>query len=277
MSSMKVERDEHGLTRKQRREQARGLRRELEAARAADAARRTRLTQLALVVAVVIAGIVIVLIASSKSTPAPIRPQTATAVREDREISALLSGIPQHGSVLGQPGAPVTLQYYGDLECPFCKAFTVSALPTLIQKWVRTGRLKVEYHSLETATREPEVFKSQQLAALSAGRQNKLWNFIETFYHEQGEEDTGYVTESFIRGIAGQVPGLDLARWSADRGEPALASELSNDAQSANNAQLSGTPGFLIGPSGGRASRFEASSFTEAGPFNTEIEKQLAR
>ena len=38
-----------------------------------------------------------------------------------------------------------------------------------------------------------------------------------------------------------------------------------------------GTPGFLIGPSGGTASKFEASSFSEAGPFNAEIEKQLAR
>jgi protein-disulfide isomerase len=277
MGSTKVDRDEDGLTRKQRRERGRGRRRELEAAQAAGAARRRRLTQLALVLAVVAVGIIVVLVASSSSTPAPIRPRTASAVREDREITALLSGIPQHGNVLGQPSAPVTLQYYGDLECPFCKAFTVSALPTLIQKWVRTGSLKVEYHSLETATREAEVFNSQQLAALSAGRQNKLWNFIETFYHEQGEEDTGYVTESFIHGIAEQVPGLNLARWSVDRAEPALASELSSDAQAATDAQLSGTPGFLIGPSDGKASRFEAASFTEAGPFNAEIEKQLAR
>ncbi len=276
MSSTKVDRDEGGLTRKQRREQARGERRELEAAQAAGAARRRRLTQLAIVLTLVAVGIVVVLVASSKSTPAPIRPRSAVAAREDAKITALLSGIPQHGNVLGRPSAPVTLQYYGDLECPFCKAFTVSVLPTLIRKWVRTGRLKVEYHSLETATREAEVFSSQQLAALPAGRQNKLWNFIETFYHEQGEEDSGYVTESFIRAIAEQVPGLNLARWSADRAEPALAGELSSDAQAAVAAQLSGTPGFLIGPSGGKASRFEASSFTEAGPFNAEIEKQLA-
>ena len=171
-------------------------------------------------------GIVVVLIASSGSSPAPIRPGTGGAEAEDARITALLSGIPQHGSVLGQPGAPVTLQYYGDLECPFCKAFTVSVLPTLIQKWVRTGRLKVEYHSLETATHEAAVFSSQQLAALSAGRQDKLWNFIETFYHEQGEEDTGYVTESFIHGnrrAGARVEPRSLARRSRRTGvrEPA--------------------------------------------------------
>ena len=43
-----------------------------------------------------------------------------------------------------------------------------------------------------------------------------MWNFIELFYHEQGEEDTGYVTESYLQGLAAQVPGLNLSQWSED-------------------------------------------------------------
>ena len=109
--------------------------------------------------------------------------------------------------MLGNPNAPVTLQYFGDLECPICKDFTLGALPPIIQKWVRTGKVKIEYRSLETATREPEVFKTQQVAALAAGKQNKMWNYLETFYHEQGEEGSGYVTESYLQGLAQQVPG----------------------------------------------------------------------
>ncbi len=118
------------------------------------------------------------------------------------------------------------MQYFGDLECPICKKFTLGALPTIIQKWVRTGKLKIEYRSLETATREPEVFKTQQVAALAAGKQNKMWNFIETFYHEQGEEDSGYVTESYLQNIASQVPGLNLAQWTSDRSNPELANQV---------------------------------------------------
>ena len=41
------------------------------------------------------------------------------------------------------------------------------------------------------SAREPEVFKSQQVAALAAGKQNKLWHFVETFYRVQGEEGSG--------------------------------------------------------------------------------------
>jgi protein-disulfide isomerase len=153
------------------------------------------------------------------------------------------------------------LQYFGDLECPICKEFTLGALPTVIPKWVRTGKLKIEYRSLETATREPETFKTQQVAAYAAGKQNKAWYFIETFYHEQGEEDSGYVTEKYIQGIASQVPGLNLAQWTSDRGDPALANEVTaTDAQAANNEGFTGTPSFLIGHTGGALTKLEYSS-----------------
>jgi protein-disulfide isomerase len=266
--------EEHALTRRQRREQARAQRKALELAAAAGAARRTRMTQLAVVVSVVVAGIVAILIATAGSGAVKkIAPETAAARSVEADVSMLLAGIPQNGDVLGRPTAPVTLQYFGDLECPVCRSFTVSALPSIIGKWVRGGQLRIEYHSLETATREEEVFKSQQVAALAAGRQQKMWNFIETFYHEQGEEDTGYATEGYIQGIAKQVPGLDLTQWTSERSDPALASQVESDAQAANNAGFDGTPSFLIGRSGGAMSKLEPSSYSQAGPFDEAIEK----
>ena len=152
----------------------------------------------------------------------------------------------------------MTLKYFGDLECPICKEFTLNVLPTLIPKYVRTGKLKIEYHSLETATREPEVFKTQQVAAYAAGKQNLGWYFIETFYHEQGEEDSGYVNEKYLQGIASQVPGLNLADWTAARSEPTYANEVTADAQAANQAGFTGTPSFELGKTGGTLEKFEA-------------------
>jgi protein-disulfide isomerase len=265
--------EDHAPTRKQRRERARTERKALERA-AAGAARRTRLTQLAIVVSVVVAGIVAILIATAGSGAVKqIAPETAAARSVDSSVTTLLAGLPQNGSVLGRPTAPVTLQYFGDLECPVCRSFTVNALPSIIGKWVRGGQLRIEYHSLETATREPEVFKSQQVAALAAGKQQKLWNFIETFYHEQGEEDSGYVTEGYIQGIAKQLPGLNLTHWTGERNDPTLAGQVESDAQAANNAGFNGTPAFLIGRSGGAMTKLEPSSFSQAGPFDEAIAK----
>jgi protein-disulfide isomerase len=251
MSSSGVEDDEGDLTRKQRREQARTQRKALEEAEAAGAKRRARLTQLGIVAAIVVAAVVVILIATGGGGSKTVKPHSSESNATVAEVSSLIDGIPQHGNTLGDPNAPVTLQYFGDLECPICREFTLGSLPSIIPKLVRTGKLKIEYHSMETATREPEVFKTQQIAAYAAGRQDKAWYFIETFYHEQGEEDSGYVTESFLQGIAQQVPGLDLAQWTADRSDPELANEVESDKQAANNAGFTGTPSFLIGKTGG--------------------------
>ncbi len=271
-----VESDEEDLTRKQRREQARAQRKEMEEAAAASAVRRTRLTQLGIVVSVVVVAIVIVLVATSGGSNSGIPKSKTEKSSVTREISALLGGIPQSGNALGSPTAPVTLQYFGDLECPICREFTTGALPSVIPKWVRTGKLRIEYRSMETATREPETFKTQQVAAYAAGKQNKAWYFIETFYHEQGEEDSGYVTESYLQGLASQVPGLDLAKWTSDRNNPELANEVTSDAQAANNNGFTGTPAFLIGRSGGAMTKLEYPSAPSDPTFvNEAVEKLL--
>jgi protein-disulfide isomerase len=272
MSRVKVQREPENLTRKQRRDHARLRRKALEEAEAAATVRKARLRLLGIVVTVVVVGIVVILLATGGAKhgiPASKTEQSSVV----REVSDLVGGIPQKANVLGVPAAPVTLQYFGDLECPVCRAFTLSALPSIIGRWVRGGELKIEYRSLDTATREPEVFKAQQLAALAAGKQDRMWNFIETFYHEQGEEGSGYATESYIQGIASQVPGLNLARWTSDRGDATLASQLLSEGQAASAANLNGTPAFLIGRSGGTTSKLEPSSFTEPGSFNEAIAK----
>jgi len=272
-----VESDEEDLTRKQRREQARTERKAMEEAEAAGAARRKRLTQLTGVATVVVVAIVIILVATGGGGKSKaIAPGSKVGKTNNTKVDTLLANIPQKGNVLGSSTAPATLQYFGDLECPICKEFTLGALPSVIEKWVRAGKLKIEYRSLETATREPEVFKTQQVAALAAGKQNKMWYFVETFYHDQGEEDTGYVNEKYLQGIAEQVPGLDLATWTSDRSDSALEAQVSSDGQAANNAGFTGTPSFLLGKSGETPTKFEFSSLTDASSFNEAMEKLLA-
>jgi protein-disulfide isomerase len=270
-----VEDPESDLTRKQRREQARTERKAVEEASAAQSAQRKRLIQLGGIAGVVVVIIAIILVATgggSKGAPAPKSPAANAAAAS---VTSLLQGIPQKGITLGNPNAPVTIQYFGDLECPFCKEFTLGALPKVIQKYVRTGKAKIEYRSMQTATRERETFQNQQVAALAAGKQNLMWHYIELFYHEQGEEGSGYVTESYLQGLAAQVPGLNLSNWSSARNDSAYANQVISDAQTANQNGLTGTPSFLIGKTGGSLQKFEDSSFGNAGPFESAIEKLL--
>lgn len=185
------------------------------------------------------------------------------------KINALLTDIPQSGNALGEPVAPVTLDYFGDLQCPFCRDFSLDVLPSIIQRWVRGGTLRIEYRALQTATHEPNVFVAQHVAALAAGKQDRAWHFVETFYSEQGEEGTGYVSEAYLEGIASQIPDLDLPRWATERKDPELVREIAGDAEAAGNAGLTGTPSFLLGASGGAMRAFSPSGRTS---FDAAIE-----
>ncbi len=271
---MASEESDEGLTRKQRREQARAERRALEEAHAAGVSRRRRLQLLGGVVAIVVVAVVVILVAGGGGEHGGLRTTSSEQISVEREVASLLAGIPQSANALGDPSAPVTLEYFGDLECSICQKFTLDALPAIVRRWVRAGQLRIEYHSLETATREPETFKKQQVAAYAAGAQDKAWYFIETFYHEQGEELSGYVTESYLDGIAQQVPGLKLAQWQEARNDKKYLAQVEEDAQTSNSEGFTGTPSFLIGRTGGARSKLGTGLLPES-TFNAAIEKLL--
>lgn len=185
------------------------------------------------------------------------------------QVNLLLAGIPEHGTVLGNPRARVTLTFFGDLQCPVCAAFATGAnldgvaggLPQFVTDQVRSGHVKIIYRSLCTATcndfsNGQALFNEQQTAAYAAGEQNKFWYYEELFYRQQGPEGSPYVTNGFLVHLAQQIPGLDLKRWSSDRGDPRLLSRVQADERAAitelpmvNGGR--GTPGLVIsGPKG---------------------------
>ncbi len=189
-------------------------------------------------------------------------------------VNSLLSGIQQSGATLGNPKAPVTMDYYGDLECPICQEFTLQGgFAQLISSEVRQGKVKVVYKAFETATRDPNVFKTQQVAALAAGQQGKFWNYTELFYHEQGQEDTGYVTESYLQNLAQQTTGLNLVKWEAARNDSGLTSQVVNDVAQGNAIGVNGTPTLVfIGPKGKAASPEAVPSYAQL----QQVIKQVA-
>jgi protein-disulfide isomerase len=225
-----------------------------------------------IVVAITVAIVIATGGSSNKGTQ---KPNSTKANATGAEGRSLLAGIPQRGNTLGDPKAPVTLQYFGDLECPFCKQFALGALPSLIQRYVRGGKLKIEYRSLETATLDPETFKTQQVAALAAGKQNHMWEYIELFDREEGRENSGYVTERYLQGLAHQVAGLNPIAWTAARNGADLANTLTSDAQAASNAGLTATPSFLIGKTGGPLLKLKAPSLTNPLFYALVIERLL--
>jgi protein-disulfide isomerase len=247
---------------------ARRLAEERAAAERAQRARRTRTLGGVLVAAVVVVGVIIAIsVGSGNSAPKPVKAGSAASRANVAAVSKLLAGIPQSGQTLGNPNAKVTITEYADLECPVCDAF---ALPTsastsdgtggtgyldqLVNQYVRTGKAKIVFRSLESATGNgpnSSMWTQQQTAAYAAGLQNKAWYYIELFYYEQQSETSPYVTPAFLQAVAKQVPGLNISRWAADRQSQSLQAQVTNDGQVASARNFVYTPTIVVqGPKG---------------------------
>ncbi|MBO0767705.1 MAG: thioredoxin domain-containing protein [Solirubrobacterales bacterium] len=260
-------------SRKEQKEQARQARIEAEQA-AQKQAQQRRLGIMAgvVVIAAIIAAVVIVIASSNtkKNTVGANETNLQTGQKSQKTykaVAAELKGIPQHGTTLGNPKAKVTLQYFGDLQCPVCQAFTLGndggGLPQLISGPVKQGKVKLTYRSFCTATGCPQnqsTFNSQQVAAEAAGKQNLFWDYAELFYHEQGKEDSGYVTPTFLTGIAKQIPSLKLSQWNKDRKDTKLAAQVSADNSAATADKIQGTPSLIASGPGGKVTQVPAAT-----------------
>ena len=200
-----------------------------QAATAASARRRRLLGFGGVVTIAVIALVAVIAISATASNPGtPGLLPRQQAARTYHQVQVELDGIPQHGLRLGSPEARVKMTYVGDLECPYCRVFTMSVLPQFIDHYVRTGKVQIRYRSLCTASCHVNSarFVPQQVAAYAAGEQNLFWQYAELFYREQGDETEPYPTERYLRGLAGQIPSLRLTRWLRDREDRALSSQV---------------------------------------------------
>jgi protein-disulfide isomerase len=248
-------------TKHERREAARAERLAREQAAAASDTRRKRLlTLLGLLGAAAVIVVVAVVISSggSKSKTSSTASGTVQGVAETK---ALIDGIPQSGVTLGKADAPATVVEFADPQCPFCKDYTLNEMPSIVKKYVRTGKAKMELRYL-TFIGPDSITAANALEA--AGLQNKLWDASDLLYRNQGEENSGYVTQGFLKSIL-TAAGADATKALNAASSSAVSQQLGDAKTLASRYGVTGTPTILVGPTGGTLKKDTESAPTAAG------------
>jgi protein-disulfide isomerase len=222
-------------SRQQQKAEAREARVAAEQAAGAAAARRRRLLILGGVLAGAAAILIAVLLVLGGGEPTP------------TERVSRLDGIPQQGPWLGATSAPVVVEEYADLQCPFCAQFSTDQLPAIVDEFVRPGRIRMR---LQTLTFLGEDSVEAGRFAVAAGMQNRQWQFTEAFYADQGPENSGYVDESFLEAIS-ESAGVDFERAQADSASGRVTASLDASQRAAQRARVQSTPTFRVGRRGG--------------------------
>jgi protein-disulfide isomerase len=212
-----------------------------EESKAASGDRRTRLLQFAaggVFLAIIVVVVVIIAVGSGGSSGGD-----ASNLVEKPTVEKLLHGIPQNKTKLGNPKAPVKLFEYGDLQCPICKEYSEEVLPEIIENQVKKGQVNITFRNFIIIG--PQSIPAGE-AALAAGAQGRGWSFIETWYRNQGEENSGYATNEFIESMAKYVGIPNMAQWKKEWKSKKYKKTVEATTGQAQKLGFTGTPSFAI-------------------------------
>lgn len=203
-----------------------------------------------LVAAGLAAALIAVSVSGANDSAAPVGVHGVAATE------ALLEGIPQHGNVLGDPGAPVTIVEYADYQCPYCARWALETLPAIVDEYVRPGKAKLVFQGIAILGEDSATALETTVAA---GTQNKLWQVAELLFHNQGEENGGWVTDDLLQEIGASVQGLDAGAMMDSRTSPEVAAAIGRAQTAAQDAGVMGTPFFEIGGTNGPVTRLQGA------------------
>jgi protein-disulfide isomerase len=184
---------------------------------------------------------------------------TTTKTPAAAPVESQFAGIPQSGNVLGNPNAKATLMVFADMQCPFCREFETGAFPSIVKRYVKTGKLKVVFQPISILGSDSVVASK---AVVAAAAQKKMFDYTSAFYANQGQENTGYVTSDFLTKLAKSVPGLNVAKWQNDLNTEAGTSILTAAQSAAQTARIDSTPSFMVAGKGQTLSKFQPNALT---------------
>ncbi|NOY35443.1 MAG: DsbA family protein [bacterium] len=173
---------------------------------------------------------------ANDSAPTPAAKESGAAATVER--TAITA---DDDAVLGNPDASVTFINFGDFRCRYCKLFQETIKPAIMEKYVKTGKVKYVYRDLITMGDNSILAAG---GANCAGEQGKYWEFADTLHSGEGGHNTVY-TEDSLSQMAVSL-GLDAGKFRQCLDSKEYVKEVKKDTEEARAAGATGTPTVFI-------------------------------
>lgn len=159
---------------------------------------------------------------------------------------------------LGADNAPVTIAFWSDFQCPYCKAFETGnsqipqiqpALPDIVKNYVNSGKVKIVFMDLAFLGND-SVTAAEYGRAVWKLYPDKYFAWRTAMYKAQDQEgDQGFGNAESINRLNVTIPGLDASKIAADvaANKATYDAQLATDKAEAQKLNISATPSFVIG------------------------------
>jgi protein-disulfide isomerase len=142
--------------------------------------------------------------------------------------------------IRGDRNAPVTLEEFGDYQCPPCGK--IAAPLQQIEKDYGSKLCVVFHHyPLAVHAHAREAASAVEAAAL----QGKFWEMHDTVYREQAIWSKAENTSGLFAGYAGLI-GLDVERFKRDAAGEEVKERIDRDVKSGERVGVKATPTFFV-------------------------------
>lgn len=166
------------------------------------------------------------------------------------EASANLPVDLARGAKIGRDDAPVKITAFEDFQCPFCLKFTAEQEGDIIEQFVKSGRVQLEYQHYPILGAESV---RAALASQCAADQDKFWQYHNRLFLEQAKADqwgnektnVGRFSDENLKKFASEL-GLDTAAFNACFDGNEHLDLITQHQRTAQQFGITGTPGFLV-------------------------------
>lgn len=154
-------------------------------------------------------------------------------------VSPVVGDLADDDPVLGDPDARVILVEFGDFQCPFCARFFQTTEQDIIEKYVKTGKVRFVYRDFPISAIHSEAQKSAE-ASECADEQGKFWPYHNILYQRQNELGLQNYKKWAVE------LGLDAKQFNECLDSGKYAQEVEKDLQDGQAAGVNGTPTTFV-------------------------------
>ena len=184
------------------------------------------------------------------SSVTPTSPTTAAAGQQAAPSAVDVKDVNQNGEAfIGNPNAPVTIAYWYDYQCPFCKQDEQNVVPNVVSDYVNSGKVKIVFKDYPFLGND-SVTLAVAARAVWAVDQSKFYAWHQAMFNAQGQEGSGWASAKEINQVTTQVLGVTEATQVASLETSNLAqytAAINADKAEASKFGVAATPSMLIG------------------------------